>query len=184
MASLAFSSEPSVVEGLVHKGWLCKEGHDWRAALGMGGWKNRFFVLYYTEERKEYVLLYYKEEGNFKGTTESQGTINLAGGSVAQVAKSPAGSFQFVVTTAEGKKYPVRSKTSTERAEWIERIGRAINPINSPLAAMALSSSGPASTMGTFKVTALPAAAAAPLSTSIPSCCRLPPFLICRPLPS
>ena len=158
----------------MHKGWLCKKGHDLRAALGMGGWKNRFFVLYYTKERKEYVLRYYKQqEGNLQSTTESEGTINLAGASVAQAAKSPAGSFQFVVTTADGKKYPVRSETSTERAEWIERIGRAINPINPPLAAMAFSSCEPAPTMGTFKVTALPAAAAAPLSTSIPSWCPL-----------
>jgi len=58
---------------------------------------------------------------------------------------------------------PVRSKTSTEHAEWIQRI----NPINPLLAAMALPSSGPASTMGTFKVTALP----------VVCCCPLPPPL-------
>ena len=130
MASLAFSSEsPSVVEGPVHNGWLLKEGHDLRAALGMGGWKNRFFVLYYMEEREEYVLMYYKQEGNFE-RTEPQGTITLAGGSVAQVAKSPKMFFQFVVTTSEGKKYPMRSNTSEERAEWIERIGLATHFIH------------------------------------------------------
>ena len=37
MASLAFSSEPPVVEGPVHKGWLLKEGHDLRITMGMGG---------------------------------------------------------------------------------------------------------------------------------------------------
>ena len=126
MASLASSSAP-VAEGPVHKGWLFKEGHDLRATLGMGDWKNRFFVLYYTEEWKEYVLLYYKQEDNFE-RTESQGTINLAGATVTQAAKSPTGFFQFSVTTSKGKKYPIRSKTSAERAEWIERIGLAINP--------------------------------------------------------
>ena len=90
MASLAFSSEPSVVEGPVHKGWLCKEGHDLRAALGMGSWENRFFVLYYTKERKEYVLRYYKQqEGNLQSTTESEGTINLAGAQASPRRPSP-----------------------------------------------------------------------------------------------
>ena len=67
-----------------------------------------------------------------------------------------------VVMTSKGKKYPVRSKASEERTEWIERIGLALNPANSPLAVTAFSSNGPASTMG--KVTALSPLVLPPLS--------------------
>jgi hypothetical protein len=52
--------------GPVHKGWMSKEGHDLRATLGYGDWKDRFFVLYYTEEWKEFHLLYYKDDSNFE----------------------------------------------------------------------------------------------------------------------
>ena len=31
-----------------------------------GDWKERFFVLYYTEEWNEYHLIYYKDEANFE----------------------------------------------------------------------------------------------------------------------
>jgi len=66
MAAMTGSAAAPPVEGPVYKGWMMKEGHDLRATFGMGDWKERFFVLYYTEEWKEYHLLYYKEEANFE----------------------------------------------------------------------------------------------------------------------
>jgi serine/threonine protein kinase len=112
---------------------MMKEGHDLRATLGMGDWKERFFVLYYTEEWKEFHLLYYKEELNFE-RTESQGAIALAGATVATIAKAPAGCFGFVVTTARGKRYPMRVKAEGQRDMWLQMLTKAINPSAASLA--------------------------------------------------
>ncbi len=63
MASLTENAPAD--DGPVHTGKMFKEGHDVRAMLGMGDWKERFFVLFYSEEFG-YDLLYYKEEANFE----------------------------------------------------------------------------------------------------------------------